>query len=252
MRWSIGYFGVKDLFTIINLLGGVGGMFLAMKGQPVYAGYSIFLGYLFGDALDGQVARLTRTSNKFGGEFDSAADHIGQGIAPAVIVYSAYELGGHPRLGLALMAFLITTASIRQARFNVDAFEYPLTYCGLPRTVSGLLALSLPNATLFFHESFLGYHGAAGILVLVGVLNLCPVPYMTHKGRALQTYIKVLVAGFLLIPPLLLLLAPVFFYDFVFVVTFAYAVGAWAPLTPGERRAFWAEYKRWSHQVAIK
>lgn len=252
MRWSIGYFGVKDLFTIINLLGGVGGMYFAMQGQPVYAGYAIFLGYLLGDALDGQVARLTKTSNKFGGEFDSAADHIGQGIAPAFIVYAAYDLGGHRWLGLALMAFLIATASIRQARFNVDAFDYPLTYCGLPRTVSGLVALSLPNATFFFHDSGMGYEGAAVILALVGALNLSPVPYMTHKGRKLQTYVKVAVAAFLLVPPALLVFAPRFFYDFVFFIAFGYALAAWFPLTAEERRAYWAEYTRWSHQVAIK
>ncbi len=49
MRWNIGYFGVKDLFTMINLLGGVGGIYFALNGQLAYAAYSIFCGWMFGD-----------------------------------------------------------------------------------------------------------------------------------------------------------------------------------------------------------
>lgn len=252
MRWNIGYFGVKDLFTIINLLGGVGGIYFACKGNIAYAGYAIFAGYLFGDTVDGQVARLTNTSNKFGSEFDSAADHIGQGIAPAIIVYGAYQLAGYELLGFGLMALLIITASIRQARFGVDSFNYSVTYCGLPRTVSGIIAISLPNATLFFKESFLGYEGGAIVLGLVALLNLSPVPYLTHKGRQLQLYVKILVTLFLLAPVALFCFARPFFYDFLFVMGFGYAVGAWIPLSPTERREYWAEYKRWSRQVAIK
>ena len=99
MRWSVGYFGVKDLFTMVNVLGGVFGIYFAAIGEPAMAGYAILAGYFFGDALDGPVARLTKTGNRFGSEFDSAADHIGQGIAPAVVVFSAYRLAGTRRWG---------------------------------------------------------------------------------------------------------------------------------------------------------
>lgn len=252
MKWSIGYFGVKDLFTLVNLAGGLGGIYYALEGNLQWAGYSIFAGYLLGDALDGPVARLTNTSNRFGGEFDAAADHIAQAISPAVMVYAAFTLGGHQLLGLAMMGLLIGTASIRQARFNVDHFDYPLTYCGLPRTVSGLIAISLPNSTIFFKNSFLGYEGMAAVLALVAILNLCPVPYMTHKGRKLQGYVKVLVLMFIAVPPVMVFVAPAFVYDVLFFITIGYALGAWIPLRPDERRAYWKEYKRWSHAVATK
>ncbi|HTM21952.1 MAG TPA: CDP-alcohol phosphatidyltransferase family protein [Kofleriaceae bacterium] len=251
--WAIGYFGVKDLFTIVNLVGGVLGIYYAMQGALETAGYAIFLGYLLGDALDGPVARWTGTSNRFGGEFDAAADHIGQAIAPAVIVFRAFQLGGHTSLGVVLMAVLITTASIRQARFQVAHFNYPLTYCGLPRTISGLVALSLPNSILFFKYSALGYYGAAAVLVLVALLNLSPIPYMTHKGkRKMQPYVKFFVILFLAVPPLMILFAREFVYDVIFFITFGYALAAWIPLRPEERRAYWTEYKRWSTEVASK
>lgn len=251
MKWSIGYFGVKDLFTIVNLAGGVMGIYFAFQGRLDWAGYAIFTGYLLGDALDGPVARLTNTSNRFGGEFDSAADHIAQAIAPAVILYAAFTMGGHRNLGVGLMGLFIATASIRQARFNVAHFDYPLTYCGLPRTISGLIAISFPNSNLFFKNSIINYEAAAAILAFVAILNLCPVPYMTHKGkRPMQLYVKIAVFIFLLSPPVLVFVAPQFVYDFIFFITFGYALSAWIPLYPQERREFWAEYKRWSHEVA--
>ena len=60
-----------------------------------------------------QVARWTGTSNRFGSEFDAAADGVAQAAAPAVIVYAAYALLGHPHLGLALMAALFASSTIR-------------------------------------------------------------------------------------------------------------------------------------------
>jgi CDP-diacylglycerol---serine O-phosphatidyltransferase len=252
MRWNIGYFGIKDLFTVINLLGGVIGIYFAMQGRIDYAGYAIFAGYLFGDALDGQVARWTNTGNAFGSEFDSAADHIGQGIAPAVVVYKAYELGGHETMGLVLMAALICTASIRQARFATAPFKYSLCYCGLPRTVSGMIALSLPNAHIFFQLQPYRWEAGVVIIATMSVLNLVPIPYMTHKGRRMQWYVKMVVVPFLLAPPLLFFFARPFLYDFLFVCTLGYALTAWIPVLPDERRAFYDEYRRWAAQVARK
>src|SRR5258706_11127390 len=79
--WSLSYFGVKDLFTVINLMGGVAGIVLAFTSRLDYAGYAIFAGYLFGDVLDGPVARWTGTANRFGSEIDAASDHLAQSFA---------------------------------------------------------------------------------------------------------------------------------------------------------------------------
>ena len=249
MRWGVGYFGVKDLFTMVNLLGGVFGIYYAAIGDTALAGYAILAGYFFGDALDGPVARATKTGNRFGSEFDSAADHIGQGIAPAVVVFAAYRLTGHNTLGLLLMAALISTASIRQARFNVAKFDFPLTYCGLPRTVSGFVALSLPNSMLFKHSSF-GF--LIGILVIgvVAALNLVPVPYMTHRGRGLQWWIKPLVLSFLVSPFIAFFVARPYTFDVLFIHAMAYVLAGWIGVLPDERRAFYAEYRRWAALVA--
>jgi phosphatidylserine synthase len=250
MRWSVGYFGVKDLFTMVNVLGGVFGIYYAAIGEPAMAGYAIIAGYLFGDALDGPVARLTKTGNRFGSEFDSAADHIGQGIAPAVVVFSAYRLGGHEILGLLLMAALISTASIRQARFNVAKFDFPLTYCGLPRTVSGLVALAFPSS-MFFKHAPLGFAIGTVVIGVVAALNIVPIPYMTHRGqRAMQWWVKPLVASFLVSPIVAFFVARDYTFDVMLAHSMAYVAAGWLPVLPDERRAFYAEYRRWAHEVA--
>jgi phosphatidylserine synthase len=250
MRWGVGYFGVKDLFTMINLLGGVMGIYYAALGNPIWAGYAILAGYFFGDALDGPVARATHTGNKFGSEFDSAADHIGQGIAPAVVVFSAYRLLGHPAMGLVLMAALISTASIRQARFNVAEFKFPLAYCGLPRTVSGIIALSFPSSMLF-RESGVGPQLGIAVVGLVAALNLVPIPYMTHRGtRGMQWWVKAMVASFLVSPFVAFFAARAYTFDVMFIHAFGYACAGWVPVKPPERAAFYAEYRRWAGLVA--
>jgi CDP-diacylglycerol--serine O-phosphatidyltransferase len=250
MRWGYGFFGVKDIFTIINLLGGVVGIYFAAMGNAVAAGYAVLAGYFFGDVLDGPVARATHTGNRFGSEFDSAADHIGQGIAPAVIVFAAYRADGHTWMGLVLMAALITTASIRQARFNVAKFDFPLAYCGLPRTVSGFIALSFPN-TAMFRDSPYGHEVGIVVVVVMAALNLVPIPYMTHRGhRKMQLWVKALVASFLVLPLVLFIFARQYTFDIIFICSFGYAAGAWVPIHPEERKAFYAEYRRWAHEVA--
>jgi CDP-diacylglycerol--serine O-phosphatidyltransferase len=249
MRWSVGWFGVKDLFTMINLLGGVLGIYFAATGDIASAGYAILAGYFFGDALDGPVARATGTGNRFGSEFDSAADHIGQGIAPAVVLFAAYHKIGLTGLGVFLMAALIVTASIRQARFNVAKFDMPLTYCGLPRTVSGFIALAYPSSTLF--ATAVGPSLGVAVIVLTALLNLIPIPYMTHRGgRKMQAWVKVLVVSFLVLPIASFFFARQSTFDIMFTYGIGYACLAWLPVRPEERRAFYAEYRRWAHAVS--
>ena len=79
-------FGIKDLFTTINLLGGIVAICLCIDGEPFLAGISVMIGYLCGDTLDGYVARKLGTSNQFGAEYDTISDHLSHIVAPAAIV----------------------------------------------------------------------------------------------------------------------------------------------------------------------
>jgi len=253
MRWNIGPLGIKDLFTLVNLLGGIFAVHFVVAGNPTFAGYALLAGYLLGDTLDGPVARLTRTSNKFGSEFDTATDHFVQGIAPALIVYAVYARAGQTVNGIVLMALLIACATIRQALFSVAKMGDPLMYTGLPRTVSGYGAMAYVLSSFFFERNPIGYTLGGFIIAALALLNLLPIPYITHRGgRRMQTHVKILVVSFLVLPAATLLVARQYAFDVLFVFTFGYAAAAWIPIYPHEKRAFFQRYRQWMTEVSAK
>jgi CDP-diacylglycerol--serine O-phosphatidyltransferase len=112
-----GIFLLPSLLTTGNLFCGLLAIILAADGRYTEAAVSIFVAMVM-DALDGKVARLTKTTSQFGVEFDSLADVVSFGVAPAFMLYS-FVLG---RLGRAawLGAFLFAICgALRLARFNV-------------------------------------------------------------------------------------------------------------------------------------
>jgi CDP-diacylglycerol--serine O-phosphatidyltransferase len=253
MPFSIGPFGLKDLFTLVNLLGGVFAVHFVVVGEPTMAGYALLAGYLLGDTLDGPVARLTKTSNKFGSEFDTATDHFVQGIAPALIVYAVYARAGQTVNGVALMALIITCATVRQALFSTAKMGDPLMYTGLPRTVSGYASMAYVLSSFFFARNPVAYTLGGFIIPALALLNLLPIPYMTHRGgRRMQTYVKILVIGFLVTPAAVFLLARPYTFDVLFVFTFVYAGLAWIPIYPHEKKAFYERYRQWATEVSAK
>ena len=251
MRWSFGPFGVKDLFTLVNLLGGVFGVYFVMEQRLELAGAAVLAGYLFGDTLDGVVARLTHTSNRFGSEFDTATDHFVQAIVPAIIVFAVYTRGGHRVLGLVLLAVVIACATVRQALFTVAKMGDPLMYCGLPRTVSGFASMALVLSRFFFRQDAISFAVGGVVISAMAIMGLLPIPYMTHRGaRRMQTYVKALVAAFLVTPTVVFFVARDFTFDVLFVWTFGYALFAWAPLHRDERKAFFVRYRQWAVEVS--
>ncbi|MCC6547629.1 CDP-diacylglycerol--serine O-phosphatidyltransferase [Candidatus Sumerlaeota bacterium] len=91
------------------------------------------------DAVDGPVARLTRTSSSFGLNFDSLADVVAFGVAPAFLMYSKLRAMDEglplyaPRLALGACALFAICSAIRLARFNVQATTTERNYfTGLP------------------------------------------------------------------------------------------------------------------------
>ncbi|TMK42840.1 MAG: hypothetical protein E6G66_16110 [Actinobacteria bacterium] len=244
-------FHLKDVFTLVNLLSGVVGVHYVVANQLRRAGYAVLVGYLGGDLPDGAVARLTGTGNRFGAEFDSIVDHFVHVVVPGLIVYSAYRRGGHELVGLFLMGTLVATATIRHARLAAERFDFPLCWCGLPRTISGFVAMSLPLSQLFFADNPYRYATGVAVIVPLCVLNLVPIPYMTHRGhRAMQTWVKVLVAAFFAAPAVMFLADRPHLFDVFFVGAAGYAATGWVPVQPEERRAFYAEYRRWSEALA--
>src|SRR3970282_875598 len=81
-----GIYWLPNLFTTIALFAGFYAIVQAMSGRFEQAAIAIFIAMVF-DGLDGRVARLTRTQSAFGAEYDSLADMVSFGVAPALVGY---------------------------------------------------------------------------------------------------------------------------------------------------------------------
>lgn len=122
--------------TSIALYCGIASIFASIRGQYNDASYWIIAAIFF-DTLDGTVARLTKSVSEFGKELDSLSDIVSFGVAPAVLIYTAYaQTGGldgseSPLGGMIAIMFVILGA-LRLARYNVFQSNRQDIFVGLP------------------------------------------------------------------------------------------------------------------------
>lgn len=142
---------LPNFFTLGNIFCGFFAIIKAVNGQYVHAAYLIFIASFF-DLFDGKIARATQSTSRFGIEFDSLADLVSFGVAPALLFY-LWTLTRLPRVGW-LSAFLfVICGALRLARFNamVDKTN-PEHFTGLPIPCAAWLLAS----TLIFHQEAFG------------------------------------------------------------------------------------------------
>jgi CDP-diacylglycerol--serine O-phosphatidyltransferase len=151
---------LPSLFTVGNMFMGFYAILSAVKGDWIAAPTAIFIGHVL-DILDGRVARWFNMTTRFGGEFDSFADWISFGIAPAVMVY-LLALREYGKAGFLLAFFYVLCGALRLTRFNLKAAEAEhdaapsMHFTGLPIPgAGGFLAMLV----LLFGLSESGHQG---------------------------------------------------------------------------------------------
>ncbi|MEE9499158.1 MAG: CDP-diacylglycerol--serine O-phosphatidyltransferase, partial [Nitrospinaceae bacterium] len=112
-----GIYILPSLFTTGNVFCGFYAFISVMNEKFFVAGAAIVVAIIF-DALDGRVARLTKTTSAFGVQYDSLADVISFGMAPALLAY-AWVLQPFGRLGWMAAFLFLLCGALRLARFNV-------------------------------------------------------------------------------------------------------------------------------------
>ncbi|MFQ5780774.1 MAG: CDP-diacylglycerol--serine O-phosphatidyltransferase [Nitrospiria bacterium] len=113
-----GIYIIPNLFTSGNLFCGVFAIISVFNAEYVTAATAILVASIF-DMLDGKLARLTKTTSRFGVEYDSLADLVSFGVAPGLLVYS-WGLRTYGRLGWVAVFLFIVCGALRLARFNVQ------------------------------------------------------------------------------------------------------------------------------------
>ena len=156
---------LPSVFTIGNLLCGFLAINNVVEGNVVSAAWWIIIAGIF-DALDGKIARLTGSSSEFGIEFDSIADVVSFGIAPAILIYN-YALHEAGSVGSFLAFLYLATGAIRLARFNIKATTGKKThFTGMPiPSAAGILA-----SYVLFTENVWGGLGQFDFVVALTVI----------------------------------------------------------------------------------
>ncbi|MEP6692983.1 MAG: CDP-diacylglycerol--serine O-phosphatidyltransferase [Gemmatimonadaceae bacterium] len=122
--------------TLANLFFGVWAIERAAQGAYYYAVWYILLGGVM-DALDGRIARATRTGSAFGIELDSLVDAISFGVAPAMLMY--FAVLNKEGWAWVLCFLFIACVVMRLARFNVEQGGHAKTHFhGLPSPAAGM------------------------------------------------------------------------------------------------------------------
>jgi CDP-diacylglycerol--serine O-phosphatidyltransferase len=126
---------LPSLFTLANMMCGFGAILVSIRGQYELAAVLVGLSIVF-DITDGAVARLVGAVTPFGLQFDSLADLVSFGLAPAVLAFTLFSRGGDEwdPLGWLACFVWVACAAIRLARFNttIDPTADKRYFTGLP------------------------------------------------------------------------------------------------------------------------
>ena len=202
-----GIYLLPNLITTAALFAGFYAVVAAMDGNFQKAAIAIFVALVL-DGLDGRVARLTSTQSDFGKEFDSLADMVSFGLAPALIVYQwgIENLASHiwfwERLGWLAAFFFAVAAAMRLARFNARGAAIDRRYFeGLPSPpAAALVAGYIWFQTEQALPETLAMVVAFALTISAGALMVSSFRYLSFKEFNLGQRVPF---GYLLFIPLL-------------------------------------------------
>jgi CDP-diacylglycerol---serine O-phosphatidyltransferase len=209
---SRGIYLIPNLFTTGCLFSGFYSVVAAIDTNFAVAGGAIFIAMLF-DGLDGRIARWTRTESVFGKEYDSLADMVAFGVAPAVLVYQwgvvrISEYGEQWRqFGWIIAFFYALCAALRLARFNARSATGDKRYFeGLPSPS----AAATVGAFVWFFAKW-REPGLPGLVLAFAVtgyaaaLMVSSFSYLSLKQVEVTRRVKYSYIGFVILPMLLLI-----------------------------------------------
>lgn len=175
---------LPNLFTAASAFLGIVSVIASIKGEYDKAIIWIVLSLIL-DGLDGRVARLTKTTSKFGVEFDSLADLVAFGVAPAILFYLTigYQFG---RFGTLVSAMFVVFGAIRLARFNVTTGTYePNVFIGLPIPTAAIV--SALYVGVYVHYELIGFEWLNIFMqCLLAVLMVSNIRYPSFKKVNLE------------------------------------------------------------------
>mgnify|MGYP001117235876 CR=1 FL=1 len=184
-----GAFLLPNALTTTALLAGFFAMVSAIQGDPVAGCIAIVIAGVL-DGIDGRVARMTGTQSEFGTQYDSLADIVSFGVAPAILVWSwslnTLEMVGPigQKVGWLAAFFYTACAALRLARFNTQAGVADKRF--FQGLASPAAAGTLVSTIWFLESRSIDSEQVAWIMlaltVILGSLMVSRVRYVSFKG----------------------------------------------------------------------
>lgn len=178
---SKGIYLLPNLLTTAGLFSGFYAVIASMNGRFEAAAIAIFVAMIF-DGLDGRMARLTNTQSAFGAEYDSMADMVSFGMAPALIAYN-WGLSDIGKIGWLAAFIYCAGAALRLARFNTQVGIADKRYF---QGLASPAAAAIVGGTVWLGQDY-GIKGRdvswlfAGITAISGLLMVSNFRYPSFK-----------------------------------------------------------------------
>ena len=217
------FYILPNLFTTASLFLGFLGIIWTVSGHYDRTALLIIFG-MFMDGLDGKIARLTNTSTDFGIQYDSLADLVTFGVAPAFLMYN-FALHNFGRVGIAVAFLFVVCAALRLARFNVTTSpSNKRFFSGLPSPPAGctlgcfvFFSPLLPDAIQGAIPWFCLFYTAIVALLMVSNIRYASFKefgvFRAHPFRSIFLYVVLPIALIIANPRI-----------FCFMLTLAYVV----------------------------
>lgn len=188
-----GIYLLPNLFTTGALFSGFYAVVAGMNNDFSAAAIAIFVAMIL-DGLDGRVARMTGTESAFGAEYDSLADMVSFGVAPALVAFS-WMLKDLGQVGWVVAFIFVAGAALRLARFNVQVESADKNwFTGLPSPAAASVVAAL---VWVLHDiSFNAFWPqvlVAFVIAAVGLLMVSNVRYYSFKGIDLKNRVPFVV-----------------------------------------------------------
>jgi CDP-diacylglycerol--serine O-phosphatidyltransferase len=215
-----GIYLLPNLLTTGGIFAGFFSIVAAIDGNFAAAGWATVVAFVL-DGMDGRVARLTNTESDFGKEYDSLADMVSFGLAPAIITYQwgVARLAEYGvvwgRVGWLATFLFAVAAAFRLARFNTTTQKSDARYfTGLPSpTAAGAVVAMVWLGSTYEVTGLTGLVAGIGVTAAVALLMVSHFRYRSFKALRLSRRVRF--ANLLLIPLALILISlapPIVFF----------------------------------------
>ena len=176
-----GIYLLPNILTTANLFCGFYGILASMQGGYELSAVLLVAAMIL-DSLDGRIARMTNTMSKFGAEFDSLADLVTFGVAPAILTYS-WALSAYGKWGWMVAFLFVVCGALRLARFNIQiGIIESRVFNGLP--IPGAASVIATGIMLYFYLGGQGkYHDFSILMttVALALLMVSNIKYYSFK-----------------------------------------------------------------------